>query len=122
VKHRVTDHNIGKAIRKGHVLNGPDPKVICRESGSERSRKLSNMLNAIAVQIERKDLATLAEQVHQIAPEPASGVQNTHARRDVPSQNLIKNIDVNLSEPLLNAQDHASIISASMAWLGTVGS
>jgi hypothetical protein len=103
VKHRITDHNIGEGIRKGHVLNGPDSKVICRKSGSKRSRKLSYMLNAIAVQIERKDLAALAEQMHEIAPVPASRIQNTHSGRDVPSQNLIENIDVNLSKPLLNA-------------------
>src|ERR1700691_2536698 len=103
VKYGVTDHNIGEGIWEGHPLNGPNLKVICRESSSKRSGKLSYMLNAIAVQIECEDLATFAEQVYEVAPVPTSSIQNTHSRRDVPSQNLIENIDVNLSKPLLNA-------------------
>jgi hypothetical protein len=103
VKYRVTNHNIGKGVGEGHPLNAPNLKVVWRESGSERSGKLSYMLNAIAVEIECKDLATFAQQVYQVAPIPTSRIKNTHPRCDVPSQNLIENIDVNLSKLLLNS-------------------
>jgi hypothetical protein len=102
VKYRATDHNVGKGIWEGNSLNGSNLKVVCRESGSERSGELSYMLNAIAIQIECKDLATFTQEVYQVAPVPTASIKNAHSRRDVPAQNLIENIDVNVSKLLLN--------------------
>jgi hypothetical protein len=102
VKYGATDHNVGKGVREGHPFNGSNLEIVCREPGPERSGELSYMLDAVAVQIECKDLATLAQQMYQVAAVSTSGVENTHSRRDVPSQNLIKNIDVDLSKLLLD--------------------
>ncbi len=112
VKYRVTDHNIDKSIRERDLFDGSNLKVFCRESRSQRSGKPSYVLYAIAVQVERKDLAAFAQEMDQVAPIPASSIENTHSRFDIPSENLIEDVNVNLSKLLLNIPCHALIIAA----------
>lgn len=102
VKYRVTDHNIGKGIWEGHVFNGSNLKVFYGESGSQRNGKPPYVLYTIAVQINCKYLAAFAQEMDQIAPISASSVKNTHSRRNISSQNLIENINVNMPKLLLN--------------------
>jgi hypothetical protein len=61
VKHRVTDHNIGKGIWERYLLNGSNLKIFYGESGSQRSGKPSYVLYTIAVQVECKYLAAFAQ-------------------------------------------------------------
>lgn len=118
VKYRATDDNIDKGVREGYLFNGSNLKIFCRESSSQRSGKPSYVLYAIAVLIECKYLAAFAQQMDQIAPISASSIKNTHSRCDVPSQNLIEDINVDMSKLLLNIQCHAFIIAAAGCLLG----
>ena len=61
------------------------------------------MLYTVGVRVQREYLAPLAQQVHQISSVPTSSVEHTHTRCDIPSQNLIEYIDIDLPELLLNA-------------------
>ena len=61
VKYRVTDHNIGKGIREGNLFNGGNLKILCGQSGSQRSGKSSYVLHTIAVQVNCKYLATFTQ-------------------------------------------------------------
>jgi hypothetical protein len=69
------------------------------------------VINAVATEVERKYLAALAQQMHQVSPIPASSVENAHSGTNVSAQNLIENVDVNLSKLLLQTQRHVSIIA-----------
>src|SRR5882757_6704290 len=71
------------------------------------------MLDTIAISIDGEDLATLSQQMHKVATIPASRIQHTHSRRDVPPEDLIEDIDVNLSKLFLNVQCHAVTIPTS---------
>lgn len=113
VKYRITDHNIDKGIRKGYLLDGSNLKIFRRKSSFQRSGEPSYVLYTIAVLVECKDLAAFAQQVDQIAPISASSIKNTHSRCDIPSQNLIEDVNINMSKLLLNIQCHAFIISAA---------
>jgi predicted small metal-binding protein len=63
---------------------------------------LANVLNPFGILIHCEYLTAFAQQMHEVAPIAASGVEHTHTRRDVSSQNLIENIDINLPELFLN--------------------
>jgi hypothetical protein len=43
------------------------------------------MLHALGIPIQGEYLAALTQQVHQVSPVSASGIEHAHARRDVPS-------------------------------------
>jgi hypothetical protein len=49
--------------------------------------------------------------MHQVSSVPASRVEHAHTRRDVPAQNLVEHIDIDLPELLLNRQRHSSILA-----------
>jgi hypothetical protein len=62
------------------------------------------MLNAVGIRVEREYFASLAQQVYQISPVPTSGIEHTHILRDVPAQDLVENVNINLPKLLLNIQ------------------
>ncbi len=61
------------------------------------------MLNTVGIRVQREYLAPLAQQMYQISPVPTSSVEHTHTRCDIPAQNLIEYVDINLPKLLLNA-------------------
>jgi hypothetical protein len=69
------------------------------------------MLNAGRISVQRENLAPFAQQMHQVSSVPASRVEHAHTRRDVPAQNLVEHIDIDLPELLLNRQRHSSILA-----------
>ena len=60
------------------------------------------MLHRVGICVQCEYLAPLAQQMHQISPVPASSVENAHIRCDVPAQNLIEYVDINLPKLFLN--------------------
>jgi len=64
------------------------------------------VVNARGIMIQSKHLAPFAQEVDQIAPVTASGIEHTHAGGYVSPQNLIEDVNVNLPELLLDAQCH----------------
>jgi hypothetical protein len=48
-----------------------------------------------------EDLVAFAEEVDEIAPRAASGVEDSHAGHDVVAKDLIEEVDVDLAELLL---------------------
>lgn len=112
VKHRAADHYIGKVIRKGHPLDDSNLEVACWKSGPKGGSQLPHMLHSFGILVERKHLGAFAQKVNKVSPVTTSGIENTHSTCDVPSQNLIEYIDVDLSKLFLNAEGHAFIIAA----------
>jgi hypothetical protein len=103
MEHRVADHHIGKSVWEGHPLNQSGLKVIRGQAGRKRSGKLTKMIDSDGGLVDRKDLATFAQQMHQIPSISAAGVEDAHARGDIASQDLIEDVNINLPELLLNA-------------------
>jgi hypothetical protein len=60
------------------------------------------MLHRVGIGVQREYLAPLAQQMHQISPVPASSVENAQIGGNVPAQNLIEYVDINLPKLLLN--------------------
>ena len=104
VQHGVTQHHIREPIRKRHSLNLPNPEVLRWQTRRQNPRQLPYMIHTVGIRIQRKYLAPHAQQVHQIPPKPAAGIQNRHPSSDISAQDLVKNINVDLPELLLNRQ------------------
>jgi hypothetical protein len=67
------------------------------------------MFNPIGIRVECKYLATFTQQMDQVAPVPTSGIQHPHTRGDVPAQDLIEHVDINLSKLLLDAEHQRAV-------------
>ena len=50
------------------------------------------------VAIARGDVEAVREQVDEVAPVAAAGVEHAHAGRDPPAQQLVEQIDVDVAE------------------------
>ena len=61
------------------------------------------MCDPSGIRIQGKYLAARAQQINQIAPISTTGIEHPHGRCDIASQNLIEDVDIDLSELLLNA-------------------
>lgn len=103
MKDRIADHHIGQSVREGHLLNQSCLKVIRRQASRKRRRKLTKMLDRLGRFIDRKDLAALAQEMHEISSISAAGIENPHVRGDVSSQDLIEDVNIDLPELFLNA-------------------
>jgi len=66
------------------------------------------MLDTSRIRIHREHLAPFAQKVNQVPPIPAPRVEHPHPRRNVPAQNLIEYVNINLPELFLNRQRHCS--------------
>jgi hypothetical protein len=102
VEHGIAKHDVGDSIRKGHLLDEPDLKVLRWQSGGERGRELTHVVNGLWIGIERKHLTAFAKQVDEIPPIAASGVEHDHAGGNVPAQDLIEDVNIDLAELFLN--------------------
>src|SRR5271163_571890 len=60
------------------------------------------MLDGILVRVQSKYFTALPQKIDQIASISASGIQHAHFVGNVPTEDLIEDIDVNLSKLLLN--------------------
>jgi hypothetical protein len=69
------------------------------------------MVNACGILIQSKYVAPFSHQVDQVASETASSIEHAHAGRNVSTQNLIEDININLPELLLYAQGHCGTFS-----------
>jgi len=64
------------------------------------------MFDCLAAFIQCEYFATLSEEIDQIAPVSAPGIEHPHSRGDISSKNLIEDVDIDLSKLLLNTQRH----------------
>jgi hypothetical protein len=64
------------------------------------------MVYGFAIFVQRKYLAAFAEEIHEIAAVSAPGIEHAHFIGNISSENLIEDIDVDLSELFLNVHGH----------------
>jgi chorismate dehydratase len=69
------------------------------------------MLHSIRVRVQGKYLNALTQQMNEVAPISASGIQHAHSRPNISPKNLIEDVNINASKLLLNAQRHKLTIT-----------
>lgn len=104
VQYGGAEHHIGKTLREGHLFDPSDLKIFAGQSRAKRSRKLTYVLNRGGFFVDSEDVASAAQQVDQVATITASGIEHDHSGRNVAAQNLIEEVDVDLTELFLKIQ------------------
>ncbi len=60
------------------------------------------MRDPLRIRIQRKDLAAVTQQIHQVPAVAAASVEHAHIGRNIPAQNLVKDVNVDLAKLFLN--------------------
>jgi hypothetical protein len=102
VKNGAAHHDVGKVIGKIHLLDRANAKVRCRQVWGKLRSQGSHVLNTLRICIDCEDLASFAEEMHKVSSVPATSVEDTHPGCDISSQDLIEDVDINLSKLLLH--------------------
>ncbi len=71
------------------------------------------MFNSCGVGVDCKHLATFAKKVHKVSAVAAPGVEHARVLFDIPAQDLIEDINIDLAELFLNIQRRVSIFGYS---------
>jgi len=66
VQYRAAHHHIGKSVRKRHLLNEPDLKILSRKPGPQGRSQSTNMFDPFGVSVQSKHLAALAQEMDQV--------------------------------------------------------
>src|SRR5271166_4238684 len=102
MQHGIAKYHICKFIGERDRLELPDLEVLLGQSRIQRGGKPAHMVDASGILVNRKDFTPLAQQVDEVASIPASSVEHAHSGHNVPTQNLIEDIYIDLSELFLN--------------------
>jgi hypothetical protein len=70
---------------------------------------LAYVIDGLGIGVEREDLAAFAEQMDKITAVAASGVEHAHRSGNVSAQDLIEDVNINLSELFLNGERHGGL-------------
>jgi len=106
VKNGAAHNDIGKVIGMGEPLNAANLEVFCGEAGVQRFGKLANMLDSSWVRVDRENFGVFPQEIDEVSAVAAASVENAHAGRDVSPQDLIEDVDVDLSEQFLDVYVH----------------
>ncbi len=79
-----------------------------RAGASDRAN-CRDCVNRTRIRVHAKYLVTLPEQIDQITPVPTAGVEDSHPGGDASAQELIEQVDVDLSELSLEIGHWAKI-------------
>ena len=69
------------------------------------------MLDCGWVRVDGENFRAFAQQIDEVSTVAAPSVENAHAGRDIATQDLIENIDVNFPEQFLDIGFHSSTIA-----------
>jgi hypothetical protein len=113
VKHGAADDYIREFVWKMHLFNAAYLKVLVWQSGVQRLGQFADMFDRGRVLVDGENLGALPQQIDEISAVTAPCIEDAHAGRDITSEDLIEDIDVNLSELVLEAWRHSTIIACS---------
>lgn len=116
VQHRGAEDHIRDGIGERHVFDLADDQILRGQGSAERSGELAHVLDAFGIGVDGEDFRALAQQVDEIAPVAASGVDDAHAGRDVAAQDLVKDVDIDLSELFLKGEREGVGQGKSYSW------
>jgi hypothetical protein len=77
-------------------------EVFRGQVGLEGGGELADVVDGRLILVDGEYLASLAEQVDEVAPVAASGVDDGHAGLDVAAKDLIEEVDIDLAELFLD--------------------
>ena len=66
------------------------------------------MVHTLCIRIHCEDLTSFPEEMDKVPSVPATSVEDTHPGRDISSQDLIEDVDIDLAELLLHVHRNLS--------------
>jgi hypothetical protein len=100
VEHCTTNREVGKAGGKRYGLDRLHSKVLRRQVRRQHCRHTAEVGHAAGIQIHAKHLVSLAQEIDQVPAGATARIQNPHTRNDAASQQLIEEVDVDVTELL----------------------
>src|SRR5947208_156238 len=97
VKHRATQHHIKGLACKRHSFQRLGAKVIRRQLRSKSRSELANFEYRVFQLIDTKNLISIPEQINDIPTRSTTGIQHAHPGNEPALQELVKQIDINVS-------------------------
>src|ERR1019366_8472497 len=91
-------------------------KVVRGKRRCQSRRQAARVLDRARVGVHAENLVSLLEQINQVAAETASGVEDAHARRDAPAQDLVEQVNIDLAELLLKVCWHGGSRPVYRLW------
>ena len=98
VQYGAADDDVREPVWKGQGLERFDAEVVGRESRREVAGNPPNLGYGLGIGIGPKNVESLLQKEGQIAPVSTPGVQNRVTVRDSATQQLVKDVDVDLPE------------------------
>jgi hypothetical protein len=102
VQHGAADYDIGKVTGKIHLFDWPHTKVARRQVWRELRCQGAHVLDSFGVSVYSEDLASFTQKMDEVSSIAATSVKHTHSGRDVSSQDLIEDVNINLPELILH--------------------
>ena len=103
VKDGAADDEIEGVVGVGDGFDGFDAEVFRGEMGGDGGGQSAGLRDGGGTLIGGEDLVAFAEEIDEIAARAASGVEDPHARHDVAAKELVKEVDVDLAELLMES-------------------
>ncbi len=105
---RAADRDVGKRIGERHSFDGLHSKIVPRERGRERPSHLTHSFHRAWIGIHSENLVTFLQKINQITPVATACVADPHPWRDPSPEQLIKEVNVDLSELALKIMHRAT--------------
>jgi len=86
----AADHHIGNGIGKWHLFDRADAEIFWRGWIAERGSEPPYLFNSLRICVDREYVAALAQQVDEIPPGTAAGVEHGHGGGYVSAKELIE--------------------------------
>src|SRR5437016_456265 len=102
VKDSTADRKIGEGVWKRHPFYGFHAKVFCRQPRCERRGKAANTLDRLGIRVRCKNLIPFPKKIDEVAASSTPGINDPNPGSDSASQELVKEVDINLAELLLD--------------------
>ncbi len=112
------DH-VCEVVGEIHLFDWADAKVARRQVRRKLCCQGSDVRHALWIRVYGEDFAAFAEEMDEVSSVAAASVEDAHPGRDISSQDLVEDVDIDLTELLLTfiATSVASLYSPSMPFL-----
>ena len=98
MEHGVADDDVEPGVGERHALDGVEPDLFQREAWRQRRSHLAHVDDRLRVLVDGVDVEALAQEVHEVASAAAAGVEHAHAWTDAAAEQLIEQVDVDVTE------------------------
>lgn len=107
MQHCGTNHRIRKLIWERHALNRARQEALGPAMCIQLCGQLLHLRHRRRVRIHAVNVPALAQQIRQVSSLSASRIQDAHVRAQMPAQDLVEEVDIDVAELFFQAERHS---------------